>query len=161
MWWWILCYQWKNNEFWEQTLPRKNLQFKKKEVIKSKEKRSSLHPSASKDNNARRKGNRKGQIRQRLQLRGLYIQQQQQKKSKGGLRVVLAGGSDHSLKKPEKFPLSFTVVRFVSRQNSGSTTPAFTTPLLSVCYSLAALLLPLQTSGNPDHIAPRGGQLRY
>ena len=75
--------------------------------------------------------------RQRLQLRGLNSQQKNaqtaslkkkkaQKKnfSKGGLQVVLAGGSDHSLKKPEKFPLFFTVARFVSRQKPCSTTQA-------------------------------------
>lgn len=57
---------------------------KQKNVIKSKEKKgSSLHPSASKDNNARRRENRRGQKREGLRLRGLYVQQQQENPKEG------------------------------------------------------------------------------
>ena len=107
--------------------------------------------------------------RQRLQLKGLYIPQEsaqtaslkkkkkgkKKKISKGGLQVVLAGGSDHSLKEPEKFPLFFTVVRFVSRQKPCSTTQAL--QLLSsvytawlLCSSLSKLLTILTTQRHTE-----------
>lgn len=77
-----------------------------------------------------------------------------EKSFKERLQVLLVEGRDHSLKKPEKLLRSSTAVRFVSKQNPGSTTQAFQVFSCLLCSSLCKPL-------NPDLTAPLGGQLRY